>query len=178
MTQSIVKTTLGEILFKVDAMEGNLPDAKICTATVVPDIPSHLEAPRCTAILLKIFSLTPIKNLTFSFSWIKCDSEGYGCGGEGLEAWEWEKNNKLVMIGTEDDEALKARISPAAKLGKYPIKRDGNSIQIKVEHYPEKNELTLHYIIAESNSSKENNTSCWFAVDIKNSKVMELIGNT
>ncbi len=140
---------------------------------MIPQLPKGMSVEGCFAILLHCSSPTPIKNLIFTCAWDDLNEIGYGNSGEALDAWEWEHNNTIVMIGTEDEEWLRSRIKLKESLPEdYPVSMDKNCINIRVDEFPENQELTLHYIITWNSLPEPVDSSCWFAVDITHEKVL------
>lgn len=144
-----VETPIGTLLFYVTSREGDIEKAHLSECTVEPKIPDGMSVKGCRAVLLRNTSKTPLKDVVFSCSWLELKEEGYGNSGEGLDAWEWEHNKTLVMIGTEDDEYLGSRVMLKETTSTYyPVTMEDNCIKIHISEYPAHKELTLHFIIS------------------------------
>ena len=99
--------------------------------------------------------------------------KGYGCSGEYLDAWEWESNNQLVLIGTDDAEMLGGRLNISEMtLENSPVSMNRNCVKIEVDEYHENEELTLHFIIAQNTLPEKVDASCWYAVDVPHNRVV------
>jgi hypothetical protein len=169
----IVETSIGNLSFTVEAMEGDLSNAEVVNSKIEPFIPEGMTVELSIAVLLRASSPKPIKKLSFSCSWIDYNETGYGCSGEYLDAWEWESNNQLVMIGTEDAEMLGGRLKiREMTLENSPISQNNNIVNIEVNKYPENKELTLHFIIAQNRLPETVDASCWYAVDVPHKRVI------
>ncbi len=170
----IVETSIGNIAFNIEAMEGDISGAKIIEAEIEPSIPDGMAVERNIAVLFSVVSSVPIKALDFSCSWVKYNGKGDSCSGEGLDAWEWENDNQLVVIGTEDGDWLGSRLNLGSITREnYPVSIQNNCIHIEIEKYPENRELTLHFIISQNTLPEKVECSCWFAVDVVHSRVLE-----
>jgi hypothetical protein len=174
MDQLNVETPIGTLLFQVTAGEGDIEKAHLSECTIEPIIPDGMSVEGCKAVLLRNTPITPLKDVVFSCTWHALKENGYGNSGEGLDAWEWEHNKTLVMIGTEDDEYLGSRVKlKETTSAYYPITMEGNSIKIHVSEHPANKELTLHFVISWNSVPEEVDSSCWFAVDIPHKGVLQ-----
>jgi hypothetical protein len=171
-TELILKTIFGELTFSVTAKEGDLSNAKIVSSVLEPMIPDGMAVEESIAVLLRVKSSTEIENLKFMCTWNKPISKGGTCSGEGLDAWEWESDNHLILIGTEDEEWLSSRLGPKY-ISESPVIMGGNGFEIHIEEYPKEVELTLHYIVSSNSFPEKEECSCWFAVDVSHKRVLE-----
>ena len=169
----IISTKIGNLGFKVHASDGDISTASIVIAEIEPTLPQGMEVEGSIGVLLTLRSSSEIKDLKFSCAWSNNEAKGDACSGEGLDAWEWESEGQLVVIGTEDGEWLFSRLN----LGKlthdnYPVSMDANRITIELDKYPANKELSLHFVVS-SNSLPEQDCSCWYAVDIAHERVIQ-----
>ncbi len=170
----LVKTEIGNIDFTVQASEGDVSNASISIAELGPLLPKGMEVEGSIAVLLSVVSQNDLKNLQFSCIWCENDSKGEACSREALDAWEWENNGQLVVIGTEDGDWLSSRLN----LGEitrdnYPVSMESNCIKIDIEQYPAKKVLTLHFVISNNTLPEKEDCSCWYAVDVAHERVIE-----
>ncbi len=112
-------------------------------------------------------------DVEFSCTWEDLKERGYGASGEGLEAWEWEALEKVIFIGTEDNEwatqRMKIReVSP----DNYSVSMNNNKISIEIDSFPIKQALTLHYVISWNSFPEKVDCSCWYAVDNRHEKLL------
>ncbi len=168
----VLKTVVGDLSFSVTAKDGDLSSGEIVSAMLEPFIPDGMEVEDSIAVLFRVKSSTQIKHLNFACTWSQSIGPGGSCTGQGLDAWEWEKDHYLVVIGTQDDERLSARLNPKF-LSDSPIVMSSNGFEIHIEEYPKGEELTLHYIVSSNSLPEKEECSCWFAVDVAHQRVIE-----
>ena len=91
----------------------------------------------CVAVLLEGMSDTALENLMFSCQWDGLKVPGQENSGGALQAWEWESDGKLVMIGTENSEQLNERLNaqPEFSPENYSVAMNDNKISIRVEKH-------------------------------------------
>ncbi len=170
----IIRTQIGNVGFKVHASDGDISNASIAIAEIEPLIPQGMEIEGSIGVLLTLVSPSEIKDLKFSCVWSDNEAKGDACSGEGLDAWEWESEGQLVVIGTEDGEWLFSRLN----LGEltrdnYPVSMDTNRITIELDQYPANTELTLHFVVSSNSLPEKEDCSCWYAVDVAHRRVVE-----
>lgn len=173
----IIRTQIGNAGFTVNASNGDISSASIAIAEIKPFLPQGMEVEGNIGALLTLVSPTELKNLQFSCAWSDNEVKGGACSGEGLDAWEWESEEQLVIIRTEDGERLFSRL----KLGEltrdnYPVSMDVNCITIELDQYPANTELTLHFVVSSNSLPEKEDCSCWYAVDVAHKRVLEACG--
>ena len=170
----IIRTQIGNVGFTVHASDGDVSNASIAIAKIAPLLPQGMEVDSSIGILLTLVSPVAIKGLQFSCEWSGNEAKGGACSGEGLDAWEWESDGQLVVIGTEDGEWLFSRLSLGeVTRDNYPVSMDGNRITIELDEYPANTELTLHFVVSSNSLPEKGDCSCWYAVDIAHKRVIE-----
>ncbi len=138
-----------------------------------------MSVEKCIAVVFQCVLTTNISSINFSCTWINLKEKGYGCSGECLDAWEWEHNKTLVIIGTEDEECLVSRLKIKPSLAEdYPVTMDNNTINICLKDIPQNKPLSLHYVIAWNSLPEKVEPSCWYAVDIPHEKLIKQINNS
>ena len=172
-SELILKTTFGELSFGVTSKNGDLSNARIVSQNLEPMLPEGMEVEESIAILLRVNSSTEIENLNFTCTWEHSIEEGGACTGQGLDAWEWEKDNHLLLIGTEDEEWLSSRLG-SQYLPKIPVKMGNNGFEINIESFPKNNELSLHFIVSSNSLPEKVDCSCWYAVDVAHKRVLKV----
>jgi hypothetical protein len=169
-----IETPIGSLLFSISAADGDIGGAHIYECDIEPNIPKGMSVEGCKTVLLRCTSLTPLKDIIFSCSWNELKEAGYGNSGEGLDAWEWEHNKTLVMVGTEDDEYLGSRVKlKESSSNYYPITMNDNAIKIHISEFPANKELSLHFVISWNSIPEKMDSSCWYAVDIPHERVLK-----
>jgi len=173
----LLNTPLGALSFDAKCSIGKLDDSTITVHNWKPSIPNGMSVEGCNVIVFKHTPSELLKDFYFSCEWVDLNITGYGNSGEALEAWEWKSDNKIVLIGTEDSEWLNSRLSIKKEylLEEYPITMENNKISIRIDQFNEKKELTLHYVVAWNPLPEPMDNSCWFAVDVPHSKILEMI---
>jgi hypothetical protein len=131
-----------------------------------PDLPPGKSVVRCRAVILNVTHQE--SNCVLQFG-VRCPmrAEGSPCSGQCLEAQEWQYGAHLLVIGTEDAEALNARM-PFLGLEDFDavVEYYSHAMIIRLEAVPPCHEITLHFIIAENLFPEPAADSAWFAVDI------------
>ena len=174
VVEDSITTSIGKISFTVKAVEGDISDARILLTEIQRSLPEGMEVESSIAALLKVNSSVAIKELEFTCAWNQFEGKGDSCSGEGLDAWEWEDNNLLVVIGTEDGDWLASRLNLGViSRENYPVSMEKNRINIQIAEYPPNKELTLHFVIAQNTLPEKEDCSCWFAVDVAHNRIIE-----
>ncbi len=175
-SSNILSTPIGSLSFEAKSETGKLNDSSITICEIEPSIPDGMHVEKCFAILFKCFSLKLLKNVVFSCKWDNLDTSGYPDSGEGLDAWEWEHNGILVMIGTEDGDRLSDRLNLAQqKLDEnYPITMCDNQITIVIQEFEANRKFSLHFVVAWNPAPEPLEASCWFAVDFPHKKLLTI----
>ncbi len=169
----IVETPIGSLSFKFQASEGDLSSASVRASKLEPHIPDGMAVEGSIAVLLRVNSTTRIRDLNFTCSWVNLNIDGSGCTGEALDAWEWEKDGELVIVGTEDGDWLGSRLNIEEQIqDSYPVTIMNNCIAINIQEFPENKELTLHYIISWNSLPEKVDSACWYAVDVAHNRVI------
>ena len=84
--QLTVETPIGNLLFRISAVEGSIEDVYFSECEIEPNIPKGMTVDGCKTVLLRCTSITPLKDIIYSCSWKDLKELGYGNSGEGLEA--------------------------------------------------------------------------------------------
>ncbi len=173
----VLKTPIGSLSFRASCNFGKLDESQITVHEWEPSIPNGMTVDGCNVILFKCRPKTQINKFVFSCKWVDFNTTGYGNSGEALDAWEWESDETVVVIGTEDSEWLNSRL----KIGKvysseeYPITMENNTISIRIDEFDKNKELSLHFVVAWNKLPEPKDSSCWFAVDVPHERILEII---
>jgi hypothetical protein len=174
VVEDSIATSIGKVSFTVKAVEGKLSNAKIIMKEIPPFLPEGMEVESSISVLLKVKSSVAVKELEFTCAWNQFEGKGDGCSGEGLDAWEWEADNHLVIIGTEDGEWLASRLDLGViSRENYPVSMEKNRIKIEIAEYAQNKELTLHFVVAQNTLPEKVDCSCWYAVDVSHNRIIE-----
>lgn len=168
-----IATNFGILSFSVFAKVGDISRAKIRTKKITPKLPEGMSVESSTLVLLTMPAQVPIRNLIFTCNLSESFPRGYGCTGEALDAWEWEDQSRLVVIGTEDGDWLESRL----KLDKinrenYPVNFDQRKIDIEIEKFSQGGVFSLHFVVSENPYPEREDCSCWFSVDVPHERVL------
>jgi hypothetical protein len=180
-TSTSVQTPLGKLNFYLTAIGGEAKEVAISHCQIYPSLPEYISVDGCVVVLLQFSAIEQIEEVNFCCAWEELKIEGYGHPGEGLEAYEWEQENHLVMIGTEDPYYLNHRIPliPAepSEASDYPITMEENEIRISLKKLTANSSYSLHYVIAWNKLPEPLEISCWLAVDRTHQSIRELLAN-
>ena len=129
-------------------------------------LPAGMSVLRCRAVVLRVTTQVDVAILRWS-----CESPpsvaGSPCSGEDLDAQEWEAGGRLVVVGTEDEDAIARRLGflqldPNANLAQYSPQK----LEMRIPCIPASAAFSLHFILAENTSPEPVDASAWFAGDI------------
>ncbi|MEQ1517263.1 MAG: hypothetical protein ABL931_12330 [Usitatibacteraceae bacterium] len=173
-----VDTPLGPLKFYTDLVAGKISDLKLAQVKIDPDLPVGMTVSACFAVLVEFSAEEDVSDFQFHCDWESFKGNGSGNSGEGLDAWEWEDNNNLVMVGTEDAEWLNARIplTPFTS-SEYPITMEANKISIRLENLSKGSSCSLHFVVAWNPSPEPHECSCWYAVDVPHKAIAQRVAD-
>ena len=170
-----IETALGElkIEFFVDGADVSGKSTSISYRSIDPEIPAGMSVEKCHAILLRIEGCSSPCSAKFAAT-LSTSATGSACTGEALEAIEWDKSNSLVVVGTEDANALIARmpwieLDIDSSIAIYTPKR----LEIDIGDVTHPKPVSFHFIIAENSLPEPQDASAWFSVDIPHEQVLK-----
>ena len=150
------------------------------TYTLVPiesELPKGMAVKLVRAVLVKLRPQATRYNVRVGFKWLKpLQDSGDPQSGEWLEAQSWEQNGFIVMVGTEDYEALARRL-PDRGLSEeeFPVTYHSNGIDVLFPRIPGGELTSLHFVVAENTIPEPAECSSWFAVDVSHSKILAVV---
>ena len=148
----------------------NLNVKRVHCSTVLPD---DMAVDSVDAYVVGSNSKHPIHNFSFDLTLHNCKSNGNAESGEHLDAQSWHVGDGLLMIGTEDGDALRNRMTWLPTDGTdYPIEYLSNGFRFSVAYIPPNTNLEFHFILAYNRIECENQSE-WFAVDIPHASVRD-----
>ena len=131
------------------------------------------------AVLLTVTPRVTMTRLRFRCGWVTPPAaEPEIETGECLDSQAWRGDRQLVHIGTEDLEALEARLPGCwfDRRGRSRYRDDDlytdHGITTEVPYVEARSTITLHYIVAENPLPQPVAESTWWAVDIDHDKVV------
>jgi|GEM_PF-2697346 len=157
----------------------NLTNLNLINSKYNPKLPKEMSVLECRLILLKLKTNQLFKRISFNCSFKGNTINKVGSNsGEGLECFEWETNNCIVSVGTEDLGYLLRRYPNETyfKNGNDPVSFYNNTISLSLEEIPSNSEISLHYLIAWNTLPEKISPSTWFSVDIDHKILLKAIG--
>ena len=160
-------TALGPFLF-VAACDHPPGEVSLDLRTFEPrlSLPAGMSVLGCRAVVLRVTSQVDVVGLRWS-----CESppgvSGSPCSGEGLDAQEWDADSRLVVVGTEDEDALASRFGlPRQEPYRDWVRYSPSKLEVRIPCVPASGTFGLHFIVAENMLPEPVDASAWFAVDI------------
>jgi hypothetical protein len=142
-----------------------------------PQLPPHLRTDGCVAAIWRVRANTRLRELRFSCSCAVQSSEADGSpnSGEGLDAFTWRFDHRVLSIGTEDGEVLAARASRSANmpprlacdLNMSTVTYTSSGIEVPFSYLEPGELLQIHFVVAWAGHYSDESPSTWFAVDQK-----------
>jgi len=168
----ILETPIGSLVFACsfgDSAPAQIQDVAYEVFPIRVNLPEGMEVERVTAVLVKIFPELDWKDVRVGFRW----REPFGIlgspsSGECLDAQYWEGNGFIVMVGTEDFDALSRRLPRLALVEwECPVIYHPNGIEVHLPLVPAGTITSLHFVVAVNPIPEPAECSAWFAVDVR-----------
>jgi len=164
----LVAVLKGAFIFLADLVRAIPGEVSLDLRTSEPrlSLPAGMFVLGCRAVVLRVTTQVDVAGLRWS-----CESPpgvaGSPCSGEGLDAQEWEAGNRLVVVGTEDEDALASRLGlPLREPYRGWVRYSPSKLEVRLPRVPASGAFGLHFIVAENTSPEPVESSAWFAVDI------------
>lgn len=147
---------------------------QLTRSAVTPALPPGMSVDTAFALRGTVFSTEPIHQFRFALQFASIVPAGSPESGECLDAQSFVLSDSLVMIGTEDGEAIAARHGWFRLNQKsYPIGYLPNGFELSVDYIPARSTLDFHFIIV-YNAIARDDCSEWFAVDVPHTNLLQL----
>ncbi|MFN3166569.1 MAG: hypothetical protein ACE37H_05840 [Phycisphaeraceae bacterium] len=158
------ETSIGVFEFSITS-DQPLAECDLVISNPEISLPDGMSVENCVAVLVRAKTGTAIRGLIWKSTCLEQIS-GMPSSGEGLEANEWEAKGRLVVVGTEDEDYLAARL-PFVELmpDKSLCQLSGQGIQVSLPYVPSQTSISLHFVVAENPAPEPAECSCWYAVD-------------
>jgi hypothetical protein len=162
-----IETALGEATFIAQATPVDDGASELTLRLLQPDLllPPGMSVRRAQAVLLSARSSTGFQSLNFECR-LATNLVGDPESGECLDAQSWEAPADIVLVGTEDGEALAGRMPELRLEGELlaliEYRRDG--FNIPLSKIPPAYTVGLHYLVAENDNPEPEYPSAWIAV--------------
>jgi hypothetical protein len=174
--EAYIQTPIGLLKFYTTSIGGVTEQLNISQCQIEPSLPDGMNVNCCIVVLLQFWVAKPVQEFSFYCVWETLKTIGHGNSGEALDAWEWENDNYLVTIGTEDAESLNSR-TPNSSPDNYISMRE-NKIRICLKELQHNKLYSLHYAISWNTLPESPADSCWFAVDIPHLVIRKFLANS
>lgn len=130
-----------------------------------PELPDGYQVARCRGILICVNKNALEFKISIKAS-LESEVDGNPCTGQGLGGMEWENSKSLLVVGTEDAEAILYRMPwQNIQEDEEIVSYKKNSIELNTSVKPDSPPTTFHMIIAENPLPETPPCSAWFAVD-------------
>ncbi|MEL7150769.1 MAG: hypothetical protein AAGK71_08550 [Pseudomonadota bacterium] len=161
-----VKTAIGVITAKsVVAADGLLREqVSLQSIPYNPELPPGMRVNKCTIVLLKIAGQVELERIDLILVF-ETTAIGGPCSGQCLDAQEWSKDGQLVVMGTEDGEALSYRFKGLGLEDQAVTEYSSRGMHLKLGQLGAHKDPSFHFVIAENNDPEAAEDSAWFAVD-------------
>lgn len=138
-----------------------------------PLLPEGVEVDSVDGYVVELQSPQAIHNFSFDLVVPNCRGKGSVETGEHLDAQSWQLGDGLLMIGTEDSDAFRSRISWLAAAETLELVEFlPNGFRASLDYIPPGMRIGFHFVLA-YNRVESQNDSEWFAVDIPHGKLRD-----
>lgn len=161
-------TPLGDLEFSAEAHIEPTLTLSLNSVEFEPSLPDGMSIAACYAVVLHINTPREAVEIQFKAQLHSTIPLKHGAEtGEGLDAQAWYNKQFVLLVGTEDAEALTARLQQRITFNsdEYPFTYSENFLSVQVTCLPSANPLSLHFVAAWNELPEPQDCSCWFAVD-------------
>jgi hypothetical protein len=138
-----------------------------------PTLPDGMFVDLVTAYRVSFCEPFAVHNFSFDLTLTRCEIKGDRNSGECLDAQSWPIGDGLLMFGTEDGDALKARMPWLEINGDdYPVEYLRHGFRIVIPYVAPNTPVGFHFVVA-YNQVNAGTDSEWFAVDVRHRKLAE-----
>ncbi len=139
-----------------------------------PTLPDGMPVDLVTAYRVSFCEPFPVYNFSFDFTLARCKTKGDANSGESLDAQSWPIGDGLLMFGTEDGDALQARMPWLEINGDNdPVEYLHHGFRFAIPYVAPSATVEFHFVLA-YNQIDSGTDSEWFAVDVPHHKLLEL----
>ena len=168
-----IDTPLGEINFFVFGVTKAV-SIHLDSVPLSPTLSSGMSVSGRVGILLRVHCHEPIDNLIFECRLLEHQFTDHAIDcGEHLYAHSWENEHTVLMIGTEDEECLNARLPEDQQVYPDSVGSDIKGVSIELPELAKGSESTFQMIIAWNDLPEPLESSCWNAVDFKHAELLK-----
>lgn len=172
----ILPTQLGSLSFQALVTGASLVDDDISLKGIAfaPKLPAGMTFSACTAVLLQVRPGKDIQSLRLHAE-LATRTVASACTGEYLDAQEWRDGESLVIIGTEDSQALDIRYPGVGFANILSVDFGPQSMTLMIDRLSLSPAASFHFIVAENPHPEPVESSAWFAVDQPHEDLLRLI---
>lgn len=180
----LVPTPLGQLrcrslLKSKEPLESYEPPL-LLARSFVPDLPEGMSVEGCVGVLFQYEAKVQLSGLRYECEWVRRTAACTGPEtGEALDAQGWDNGTAMVMVGTEDENFLSARLLPPIAFGEgnYDVDYSEDGLAVCFARFPAGSSLDLHFVIAWNPSPEPANCSCWYAVGTPHRALLAEVGH-
>lgn len=140
-----------------------------------PELPPGMSVAACRAVVLHLPARGSEMHVHFQASLTPSEPVVRGSEtGECLEAQSWSGERHVVLVGTEDVEALGARTRGSIRGTESSFLYSEGSFAIDFVHVGDA-PATIHLLVAWNALTEPLDHSCWFAVDQPHARILNAL---
>ncbi|MXV05668.1 hypothetical protein DYQ95_00680 [Xanthomonas sp. LMG 9002] len=130
------------------------------------------------AVLITLFPPIALSDVRISALWQRqFPADPRPTTGERLDALEWIDGNQIILLGTEDGDALAERLQAHGLdtntyKHAYPLRYRPNGFDVLLPQVPAAASTTVHFIVAINAYPEPAEDSAWFAADVPHQRVL------
>ena len=145
-----------------------------------PILPPGMSVTRSLGVLVAVHPQITMQNVHVRAIWEEePPAIANPCSGERLDAQEWVGGGHIVVLGTEDDEALENRLTAhGLHPDTYPVSSLPIGFEVTLPRVPADLTTTLHFIIVINTHPEPTDCSAWFAADVSHERVRRVLGGS
>ena len=114
-----------------------------------PMLPDGMAVDSVDGYIIEMASPAAIHNFSFDLVLHECDAKGDVESGEHRAAQSWQIGQGLLLVGTEDGDALNARMPWVPMDGqRHPLRYLPNGFRLTLDYIPPKTHLGFHFVLA------------------------------
>jgi hypothetical protein len=173
----ILETPLGRLEFGARAVGRQLTHADVSfrLVEVHEELPPGMAVESLSAVLVQLRPRSRLRDVRVTCRWLRRPPvSGTPESGERLEAQSWKAAGFVVMVGTEDFEALASR-HPSCRITEVdnPVRYHADGIEVRLPVVPAMLLTSLHFAVAVNPLPEPAECSSWYAVDIQHGKLLK-----
>ena len=169
----LLETPLGSLEFSAEFDTEAVREYSLELATFEPVLPEGMAVDACFCVLLSVPAHQVRTTVVFTANLRpSLPVSAGGETGQGLEAQAWRSAHNILLVGTEDEEWLRARLARGVTLTDVSFDYSPESFSVRIAQMPSGESLSLHFIVAWNKLPEPKDCSCWYAVDVSRQVVI------